>query len=105
MKIFEWMKDIEKVYNDLIEKAKEENLIEIQNFRKEQEKILEVYLQKKQNIVKNILSSLNTETNEGVKVFKEDIKSKLEAVKASYENEKKNLLDKIITKIGLDFNV
>jgi len=41
MEIFKWVKDIEKVYSDLIEIAKKENLEELVQFRADQEKTLE----------------------------------------------------------------
>ncbi|MFX0057798.1 MAG: hypothetical protein ACFE85_03345 [Candidatus Hodarchaeota archaeon] len=105
MKIFEWIKDIEKVYEDLIEKAKEESLIEIQTFRKEQEKFLEDSIQTKQNNVKEVLKSLNKETKEEIRIFKEKLESKLKLVKSNYERKMEELIEEIITKAGLNFNV
>ena len=50
MEIFKWASDIEKMYEDLINNAKEESLAELKTLRNNQEKIVEFTLIQKQNI-------------------------------------------------------
>ena len=41
MEIFKWVEEIEKIYDDLIEKAKDESLEEIKKVQSSQAKIME----------------------------------------------------------------
>ena len=53
MEIFKWAKEIEKISEDLIQKAKEANLEEIKNLKEVQEQEIEETVQKKQKVIKS----------------------------------------------------
>ncbi|MHA2429860.1 MAG: hypothetical protein ACXACC_02390 [Promethearchaeota archaeon] len=104
MAIFDWVKEIEKIYEDLIEKAKKESLSEIQIFRDEQEKVLDKTLQKKQNIVNLSLKSVNEEVDTDIGFFKTNLEKTLKEIESNYEQNKIMLIKDIIHKLGLDFD-
>jgi len=104
MAIFEWVKEIEKIYEDLIEKAKKESLSEIQIFRDEQEKVLDKTLQKKQNMINLALKSVNEEVDTEIGFFKTNLEKTLKEIESNYEQNKIILIRDIIHKLGLDFD-
>jgi len=69
MEIFNWIKDIEKIYENLISKARDANLDEIEEFRDEQEKILGELLDQKKKNVNDTLLLLSDELKSNIKSF------------------------------------
>lgn len=104
MRIFEWAKDLEKVYKDLIEKAKEQNLKEIEELQKENQKSLEETQNSKGDLVTKALNSLRDDVNTEISQFKKKLEKILNDYDQSYNQNKNNLIDKIINELGLDFN-
>jgi len=98
MEIFKWAKDIEKIYIELIEKSKKENLEEIQSFRAEQEQILADSIQERQNLVKSVLQTLSED------IEKEKVSKAIGNIVKKYEITKPQILEKAIQQLGLDLN-
>lgn len=105
MEIFKWVKELEKVYEDLIEEAQKESLNEIQTLRDEQEKILNESLQKKQDFINLAIKSLLEEVNKEIGGFKKNLENKLKEIEIHYEKTKENTINILTNKLGLDFNV
>ncbi|MGB5910117.1 MAG: hypothetical protein WBH31_02870, partial [Promethearchaeia archaeon] len=103
--IFEWAKEVEKIYQDLIEKAKKENLREIQTLRDEQEKIFDESLKKNQNFVNLALISLNEDVNKENEIFRINLEKELKEIESKYEKNKVILIRAIIDKLGLNLDV
>ncbi len=104
MRIFDWAKDLEEVYNDLLKKAKEQNLKEIDELRKNNEKSLEETQKTKQDLVKGALNSLQNDVNKEISQFKKNLEKILIEFEHSYNQNKTVLINKIIDKLGLDFS-
>ena len=104
MKIFEWAKEIENVYKDLIEKSKNQNLKEIEILRVENEQLIDESLQKKQNLVNIALKSLNKDVKKEISQFEENLKSILKNFEQDYNQNKKKIINDIIKSLGMDFN-
>lgn len=104
MEIFNWAKDIEKIYIELIEKSKKENLDEIQSFRTEQEKILEASFQKRQNLVRDVLQKLSDDVENEISSFKDKISSITDDIVKNYKKSKPQIIEKLIKQLGLDLN-
>ena len=103
MKIFKWAIEIEKVYEDLIKNAKEENLAEIQVVRNNQEKMFEFALIQKQEITNSALKNLHEEVDVGIKKFRNQVNKNLKNIEEHYQKNKDNLIKSIIEKLELEF--
>lgn len=103
MDLFEWIKDIEKVYEDLINNAKEINLNDIEEFRDQYRKRLEFFIDEKNDLINNALINLSIEVDKETKVFEEQMDSALDYIKKQFQKEIKNLQELIIEEVGLDF--
>ena len=103
MDLFEWIKDIEKVYEDLISNAKEINLNDIEEFRDQYRKRLEFFIDEKNDLINNALINLSIEVDKETKVFEEQMDSALGYIKKQFQKEIKNLQELIIEEVGLDF--
>ena len=103
MDLFEWIKDIEKVYEDLINNAKEINLNDIEEFRDQYRKRLEFFIDEKNELINNALISLSIEVDKETKVFEEQMDIALKHIKNQFQKEIKNLQELIIVEVGLDF--
>ncbi|MFW9829347.1 MAG: hypothetical protein ACFFEY_17365 [Candidatus Thorarchaeota archaeon] len=104
MKIFDWVTEIEDIYDKLIEKSKNDNLKEIEDLRAESEKILSESIQKKQELVNDALKSINIDVNKKINEFQKKLTSIIQNYESNYEQNKKRIIDQIITKLELDFN-
>ena len=104
MEIFKWAKEIEKIYVELIEKSKKENLDEIQSFRIEQEQILEDSFEKKQNLVKDALQALSGDVDKEISSFKDKISTNIGDIVKNYKVAKPHIIKKVIQQLGLDLN-
>ena len=103
MEIFKWVKDIEKVYDDLIEKAKNENLEELREFRGNQEGIMEELLSKKQEILSLAFKNLSLEVNEEIENFDKELEGSIKKIEKNYQKNKDMIKKSILEKLGFDF--
>jgi hypothetical protein len=103
MNIFEWIKDIEQVYDDLINNAKEINLNDIEKFREEQRIEFEKFLDKKNELVNNALINLSKDVDSQIKVFRETMDKAINKIEKKFKKNIQNLQKLIITETGLDF--
>lgn len=103
MEIFKWVKDIEKVYSDLIEIAKKENLEELVQFRADQEKTLESLLSKKQEILSLAFKNLSLEVNEEIENFDKKLEGSIKKIEKNYQKNKDLIKKSILDKLGFDF--
>ncbi|MFW9952253.1 MAG: hypothetical protein ACFFKA_19200 [Candidatus Thorarchaeota archaeon] len=103
MKIFEWVEEIERIYDELVEKAKKENLEDIRKERNAQEKLLEDTIHNNQEIINNALATVSKKGTEESSKFEElltNLRNKIE--KYYYEN-KEVLINSIFKELGFDF--
>jgi hypothetical protein len=103
MEIFKWIKDIEKVYEELIDNAKTVNLNDIEEFRESQRKKFEDYLKEKNDLIRNALITLSQDVDSEINVFREKIDMALKNIEIEFENNIQDLNKLIITEAGLDF--
>ena len=103
MEIFKWVKDIEKVYDDLIEKAKNENLEELREFRENQEGIMEELLSKKQEILSLAFKNLSIEVNKEIENFDKKLEKLIKNIEKNYQKNKDLIKKSVLQQIGFDF--
>lgn len=103
MKIFEWVEEIEKIYKDLIDKAKKENLAELENLRSEQEKNMEKRIKNNREIVDSALKLLLKKLKDEDIFITEKLNDFKKKMEKEYQNSKQNLAELIIKDIGFDF--
>ncbi len=103
MEIFEWIKEIEKVYENLIEKAKSENLTELKSLREEQENLMEKSIDNFRNSSDSALKTLTKNLEDQNIFINEKLKEFKNKMKKAYDDNKKNLIELIIKDIGFDF--
>ena len=73
MDIFKEIKDIEEIYENLVNSAKDRNLKEIELFRSAQQENFESFVSNKNNIVNNVLGNVAIEVEEKINVFEQDL--------------------------------
>ena len=103
MEIFNWTMELEKIFNDLIEGAKEENLGEIQTLRNNQEKMFEFALKQKQDITRTALDNLHSEVNDRIEKFRNQLNTIMKNIEGQFQKDKDNLIVLIINNFGLEF--
>ncbi|MFX1305057.1 MAG: hypothetical protein ACFFBV_09375 [Promethearchaeota archaeon] len=103
MKIFEWVEEIEKIYKDLIDKAKKENLAELENLRSEQEKNMEKRIKNNREMVDSALKLLLKKLKDEDIFITEKLNDFKKKMEKEYQNSKQNLGELIIKDIGFDF--
>jgi len=103
MDIFKWIKDIEQVYDDLINNAKDVNLNDIEQFREEQRKEFENFLSKKNELVNFALIKLSKDVDSEIKIFTDDMDKAIKKIEKEFQKNIQNLQNLIITEAGLDF--
>ncbi|MGQ4873387.1 MAG: hypothetical protein ACP6IY_04855 [Promethearchaeia archaeon] len=103
MDFFEWALEIEEIYENIINKAKQQNIEEIKNFTKEIENEIENKLEKKQKLVQDILKVLVKEIDHLSNAFDKDISFVLDELKTRYEQNKIELIKNILKEIGIEF--
>ncbi|TFG15782.1 MAG: hypothetical protein EU535_00880 [Promethearchaeota archaeon] len=103
MKIFEWIEDIEKVYDDLIEKAKKKATDEIDSLREDQEKIMEDLESKKQHFVNSTLKNLSEDITNGINDFKSNLEKTIGMFENKFQEYEKKEIKTILGKLGFDF--
>lgn len=101
--IFKWAEDIEKIYEELIEKGKSENLDEIQKIRTEQENLLEKTVDHFRDTVNIALKSLTTDLKREDQTILEKINNLKKKIEKKYLENKENLINLLIKDLGFDF--
>ncbi|MFX1409365.1 MAG: hypothetical protein ACFFA6_03370 [Promethearchaeota archaeon] len=103
MELFKWLKEIEQVYEELIENARKDSIDQIQFLEKQQERDLKKLLKEKKSFVNSTLSDLSNE----VKDYLDNLKTKnselIKKLELNYNKNKKKLIQSIIEKLGYDF--
>jgi F0F1-type ATP synthase membrane subunit b/b' len=103
MKIFEWVEEIERIYEELVDKAKKESLENIQKERKAQEKLLEETTRNNQKIIDNALKTVSTKVNEESVKFEELLTNLRNKIENFYYENKEDLTNSIFKELGFDF--
>jgi len=103
MKIFEWVEEIERIYEELVDKAKKESLDDIQKERKTQEKLLEETTRNNQKIIDNALKTVSTKVNEESVKFEELLTNLRNKIENFYYENKEDLTNSIFKELGFDF--
>ncbi|MFW9827535.1 MAG: hypothetical protein ACFFEY_08090 [Candidatus Thorarchaeota archaeon] len=103
MNIFKWIGDIEQVYEELINKGKNVNLDDIEQYREQQRKEFENFLNKKNEIVKNALTTVSQEVKDESIKFRDKIEDAIKKIERDFQKNIQNLQKLIITEAGLDF--
>ena len=104
MEIFKWMKEIEEVYIELIEKAKKENLDDIEKLKNDQDNHVEKILLTKQELINSALKSLSEELEQKENDFKKKISQILKKNEINYEENKIQLISSVIKQLELEFD-
>lgn len=103
MDLFEWIKDFERLYEKLIDNAKEINLNSIEEFRDQQRKQFETFIERKNELVNDSLSTLATSSDTQIKEFEDQIDKAINKIEVQFQEEIANLHKIIIDEMGLDF--
>ncbi len=103
MEIFKWVEEIEKIYNDLIEKAKKGSLEEIRKARSSQEKEMENITYKNQEIINEALAKVSKEVSANSENFEERLKNLCNKIEKYYQENKEGLSSSLFEKLGFDF--
>ncbi len=103
MEIFKWVEEIEKIYDDLIEKAKDESLGEITKVQSSQAKIMEEMIYKNQENLKIALTKVSKEVRGKSEEFEVLLKDLCVKIERYYLENKKGLTNLLIEKIGFEF--
>lgn len=101
--IFNWIKEIERIYEDLIQNAKDLNFKNIDEFRENQGKKFEEFLEKKNNLVNNALIKLTTESKTQTKMFEEQMDGAIKKIEKDFQKQVSKIYELIIKEVGLDF--
>jgi len=103
MEIFKWVEEIEKIYDDLIEKAKDESLGEITKVQSSQAKIMEEMIYKNQENLNIALTKVSKEVRGKSEEFEVLLKDLCVKIERYYLENKKGLTNLLIEKIGFEF--
>ena len=103
MDLFESIKEIEKIYEDLIDNAKKLNLKEIEEFRTEQNKKFENFLNKANVLVNTAIGNLTIDVEEKKITFEKHLHDVIKNIEAEFKKNIGNLQKLIIEEVGLDF--
>ncbi|MBY9020045.1 MAG: hypothetical protein KGD67_03235 [Candidatus Lokiarchaeota archaeon] len=103
MEIFKWVEEIEKIYDDLIERAKNESLEEIKKVQSSQAKVLEEMIYKRQESLNNVLAKITNDVGEKSKEFEVSLKDLCANIEHYYIENKKELTNSLLEKLGFDF--
>ncbi len=103
MEIFKWVEEIEKIYDDLIEKAKDESLGEITKVQSSQAKIMEEMIYKNQENLNKVLTKVSKDVRGKSEEFEVLLKDLCVKIERYYLENKKGLTNLLIEKIGFEF--
>ena len=103
MDIFESIKDIEKIYEDLIDDAKKFNLKAIEDFRNEQNENFDKFIGKINVLVNTAIGNLTIDVEEKKITFEKQLQDAIKNIEAEFQKNIGNLHKLIIKEIGIDF--
>ena len=103
MDLFEWIRDIQKVYDDLISNSKNINLKEIEKFREDQDNKFESFITKINVLVNTALGNLAVDSDIKSNTFEKKLNNALKNIEVEFQKNMGNLEKLIIEEIGLDF--
>ena len=103
MKIFEWVEEIERIYEELVEKTKKESLEDIRKERSAQEKLLEDTTRKNQDIINNALKTVSKKLSAESAKFEELLMNLRNNIEKYYYDNKEDLINSIFKEVGFDF--
>jgi len=103
MEVFEWVRDIERVYEELINKAKNTNLKDIEEFRQEQAEKFDTFIIKINVLVKTAIGNLTVALDQETNSYEKDLDNAIKKIEADFKKNIKNLQKLIIEEVGLDF--
>jgi len=102
MDIFESIKDIEKIYEDLIDDAKKFNLKAIEDFRNEQNENFDKFIGKINVLVNTAIGNLTIDVEEKKITFEKQLQDAIKNIEAEFQKNIGNLHKLIIKEIGID---
>ncbi len=103
MDLFEWIKDIQNVYEELVNNAKNINLKEIEEYREEQVKKFETFLTKINILVKTALGNLAVDIDNKTNTFEKNQNYAIKNIEVEFQKNIENLEKLISEEVGLDF--
>jgi hypothetical protein len=103
MDIFKELVDIEKIYEELINNAKDRNLKDIEVHRDNQQKIFESLISRKNDHVNNILSDISQKVNNKTLEFEGQLQKAIDKIESLFQKSIGNLQKLILKKLELDF--
>jgi len=103
MDLFENLKDIEKVYEDLVNNAKNLNLKEIEKFRDNEQRIFEKFIREKNELVNEVLGTHAKEVTIKINNFENKLDGAIKKIELEFQKSIGNLQKLIIEEVGLDF--
>lgn len=103
MELFDWVKDIERVYEELINNAKTANLKDIENYRQEQAERFDTFITKINVLVKTAIGNLTVAVDQETNGYEEDLNKAIKKVEVNFKKNIKSLQKLIIEEIGIEF--
>lgn len=103
MEIFEWVEEIESIYDNLVDKAKKESLEEIQKERSEQEKLLEETTRRNEDIIKDALKAVSKIVREESTKFEQFLTNLSNNIEKYYNDNRNDLINSMFKELGFDF--
>lgn len=103
MDFFDKIKDIERIYVELIGTAQEKSVNEIQEFREKQEGFLIELMNKRKSVGETTLETLKQKLNQEINKFQFNLTRELNSIEEFFEEKKENLENLIIKQLGFDF--
>jgi len=103
MDLFENLNDIEKVYEDLVNNAKNLNLKEIEKFRDNEQRTFEKFIIEKNDLVNEVLGTLAKEVKIKINNFENKLDGAIKKIELQFQKSIENLHKLIIEEVGLNF--
>lgn len=103
MNFFDKIKDIERIYVELIGTTKENSVNDIQEFREKQEEILINHMNKRKTVGETTLDTLKQKLKPEINKFQLKFTSQLNYIEEFFKKKKENLQNLIIKQLGFDF--
>ncbi len=103
MDLFKWTQYIQNIYHNLVENAKNVSLKQIEEFREEQDKKFETFLNKINVLVKTALGNLAIDIDSKTNIFERDLNHAIKNIEVEFKKNIPNLEKLIVDKVGLDF--
>jgi len=103
MNLFEWVKDIERVYDNLINNAKNANLKEIEEFRVEQNQNFESFLNNINVLINTAIGNLTVEVDKETNIYEKNLDNAIKKIEVDFKKNIGNLQKLIIENVGFDF--